>query len=512
MPGAYYSHTEIQQTAHKAIWFILAFSFIFCVSMVIIAMPASAIWITPDPEDVTAAYYTTYFPNKTVDSKWNTYWVYNGYTATFLWSNPDGYYIDSIRAGCNVSTVRVQIVNYTTPTVPVSALTTIAKDSFTVVNMTAPYNTTGPVQITVGGTGTWVNIAEIQFGSYQRDTAPTLPPIANFTAAPTAAAVGSTIQFNDTSSYSPTSWAWDFGDGELDFTQNPTHAYGVAGTYSVTLYVNNTAGNSTKTRTDYIDVFNPEEFHVQQFTKNSESGVLIEGTTIGLKNTTSGKWAYSTAPTGYHVWSTDADGISLGQNQTIELYAYKSGYTSSNSTITLPYDFYTHYSFMVPTTVVNATGTGTLVVTAVKNADGTPLADVAIILDDNQLGLTNSAGAVTMRNVTAGARSLQASLSGYQSVEKDFSITAGETTMLVIDLTRNGELPIETYVSPTPTEYLVDTDGDGIGDTSSAIVGNYTPGQLNQTAASGIMGMLGMIFQIWPLIIVLILLKLLKVI
>lgn len=342
-------------------------------------------------------------------------------------------------------------------------------------------------------------------------------PNANFNGAPVAGASPLTVTFTDISNQSSSNtWRkWNFGDGTIDNTSvSPiTHTYTSPGTYSVRLDVwSSEYGYFNTTKSEYITVIDASNYHLLHHVKNSESGVSIDGATIGLKNTTSGKWVYSTATTGYNEWTADADNIPLGQNQTIELYAAKTGYGSVNQTITIPYDFYIHYSFILPSSVVNATGTGTLVVTAVKNSDGTPLPDVAIILDDNQLGMTNSAGATTMRNVTAGSRVLQASLSGYQSLEKSCSITEGQTTMVIVDLVKNGETPVTTYVSPETTDYLVDTDGDGVPDTASSIVGNYTPGQLNQAAASGLMGMIGLIIQLWPLIILLILLKLIKVI
>ncbi|MDT8392844.1 MAG: PKD domain-containing protein, partial [Bacteroidales bacterium] len=39
-----------------------------------------------------------------------------------------------------------------------------------------------------------------------------------------------------------TSWSWDFGDGGTEMTQNPSHVYSAAGTYTVTLTVVNNSG------------------------------------------------------------------------------------------------------------------------------------------------------------------------------------------------------------------------------------------------------------------------------
>ncbi len=69
----------------------------------------------------------------------------------------------------------------------------------------------------------------------------TPPPTASFTATPVS---GHTMQFADTSSGSPTSWAWDFGDGGMSSQQNPAHTYAAAGPYSVKLTVSNAGGSS----------------------------------------------------------------------------------------------------------------------------------------------------------------------------------------------------------------------------------------------------------------------------
>ncbi|MTK64044.1 MAG: PKD domain-containing protein, partial [Methanobacterium sp.] len=75
----------------------------------------------------------------------------------------------------------------------------------------------------------------------------------------------------DTSSNTPTSWLWDFGDGATSTDQNPVHVYNTPGTYTVTLTATNMAGNSNLTLTNYITVDWPAP--VANFTVNATSGV-----------------------------------------------------------------------------------------------------------------------------------------------------------------------------------------------------------------------------------------------
>ncbi|MDQ4047677.1 MAG: PKD domain-containing protein, partial [Actinomycetota bacterium] len=57
------------------------------------------------------------------------------------------------------------------------------------------------------------------------------------------------VNFSDTSTGSPTSWAWNFGDGDTSSTRNPSHTYTAAGTYTVRLTARNAAGSDSSTRT-----------------------------------------------------------------------------------------------------------------------------------------------------------------------------------------------------------------------------------------------------------------------
>lgn len=59
----------------------------------------------------------------------------------------------------------------------------------------------------------------------------------NFTAYPTTGTAPLTVSFTDTSTGPVWHWRWDFGDGTIDWTQNPVHTYHDRGTYTVKLLV-----------------------------------------------------------------------------------------------------------------------------------------------------------------------------------------------------------------------------------------------------------------------------------
>lgn len=84
-----------------------------------------------------------------------------------------------------------------------------------------------------------------------------IAPEAAFSAVPTAGCSPVTVQFTDQSTNTPTAWQWDIdNDGTTDYTtQNPTHTYATAGTYTVRLTASNVAGTSTLTQTNLITVY-----------------------------------------------------------------------------------------------------------------------------------------------------------------------------------------------------------------------------------------------------------------
>lgn len=85
--------------------------------------------------------------------------------------------------------------------------------------------------------------------------------VADFEVDRTVICVGDSIVFNDNSYNYPTTWTWDFGDGEtltgVDplVHKNPVHYYNTPGTYNVTLTVSNTTGSLTKVKNSLIRVF-----------------------------------------------------------------------------------------------------------------------------------------------------------------------------------------------------------------------------------------------------------------
>lgn len=66
--------------------------------------------------------------------------------------------------------------------------------------------------------------------------------------------VGNTVVFTDLSTLIPTNYCWDFGDGESDFAQNPSHTWALIGDYTIALLAGKTGFGNLETKIDFITV------------------------------------------------------------------------------------------------------------------------------------------------------------------------------------------------------------------------------------------------------------------
>ena len=125
---------------------------------------------------------------------------------------------------------------------------------------------------------------------------PTVPsvPVANFSASPTTILEGETVDFTDASQYAA-SWSWNFGDGQTSTEQNPSHVYTAAGTYTVSLTVNNSLGSDTETKTNYITVninTNPPTADFSADQTNIIIGSTVNFTDLSINNPTGWSWEF----------------------------------------------------------------------------------------------------------------------------------------------------------------------------------------------------------------------------
>ena len=145
------------------------------------------------------------------------------------------------------------------------------------------------------------------------------PPLARFVNSTTTPRIGClplTVTFNDTSPVGtvdygvPTAWQWNFGDNSWNgTTQNVTHTYQHAGTYTVSLTASNAAGSNTYTQPGYVLVSGnvTAGFTASPRAGTAPLGVQFTDTSAGVP--TSWDWRFgdggsNTSQNPYHVYNT----------------------------------------------------------------------------------------------------------------------------------------------------------------------------------------------------------------
>lgn len=121
----------------------------------------------------------------------------------------------------------------------------------------------------------------------------TITPTASFKATPTSGAAPLTVKFTSTSVGSPTSWSWNFDDGQTSSAQNPSHTFEDPGTYQVTLTVANSAGSDSDTATITAKV--PVRAPTASFTETRTSGsapLTVEFADTSTDAPTSWSWDF----------------------------------------------------------------------------------------------------------------------------------------------------------------------------------------------------------------------------
>lgn len=89
----------------------------------------------------------------------------------------------------------------------------------------------------------------VWWGHVPSPVPPTGTPVAaDFAFSPASPVVGQGVTFTDGSTGQPSIWAWNFGDGVTSAIQNPSHTYGTAGTFTVSLTASNGSSQSNKTK------------------------------------------------------------------------------------------------------------------------------------------------------------------------------------------------------------------------------------------------------------------------
>ncbi len=159
-------------------------------------------------------------------------------------------------------------------------------------NPSVTYNNTGEYDVSLTVT--------TEFGTHtitktEYITVTTLPT-ANFTADDTTPAVGSSVNFTNTSTGNITSWAWTF-EGGTPATFNgqnpPAITYNTAGSFDVALTVTNANGSNTKTMPNFITAGYPPVANFSSFDQTYvEVGHSVSFSDLSTGQINSWNWSF----------------------------------------------------------------------------------------------------------------------------------------------------------------------------------------------------------------------------
>jgi PKD repeat protein len=120
------------------------------------------------------------------------------------------------------------------------------------------------------------------------------------------------VTFNDLSTNSPTSWFWDFGDGDFSSLENPVHDFVENGTYSVCLTVSNPGGVDEDCQNVVID--NGASAPVVDFEVDTIIGLTVVFNDLSINDPTDWLWDFG-------------DGAISGLQNPVHTYAILDIYT-----------------------------------------------------------------------------------------------------------------------------------------------------------------------------------------
>ena len=156
------------------------------------------------------------------------------------------------------------------------------------------YSAAGTYTVTLTATNTAGSDTITQTGFIAISSAPTAP-VASFASSVTAGTAPLSVQFVDSSTNSPTSWTWSFGDGGTSTVQNPAHTYSTEGTYTVTLTATNAGGSNTVTQAGYIVVSAASAAPVASFVSTVKTGTAplsVQFVDSSTNSPTSWAWSF----------------------------------------------------------------------------------------------------------------------------------------------------------------------------------------------------------------------------
>lgn len=208
--------------------------------------------------------------------------------------------------GCNDTLTKTNYINITLPTISISAnpatgcaplsvsLSANIPSGVTITNYNWTFGdgnsgTGGPTILHTYTSGSYQATLTVTTNLGCTITSPPItitagpPPTASFTFSPNPVCPNQTVYFTNTST-APlgTIYQWTFGDGGTSTQVNPTYAYGGAGTYTITLTLNNNGCISTYTATIVVSL--PKAYYTTNILCSDKLKVYFTDASIGANS------------------------------------------------------------------------------------------------------------------------------------------------------------------------------------------------------------------------------------
>ena len=181
-------------------------------------------------------------------------------------------------------------------------------------------------------------------------------PVASFTVSPASPVVNQQALFTDTSTGTPKSWSWTFGDGSKSTVRSPSHAYSSAGTFTVSLTVKNAAGSSTaKQNLTVTSSGGPPAAFAGNIVLGSPTATSVKASVFSPDQAGTVYISYGALP-GTYTWQTPSYVLAAGQPLVIALgdlqantqYYYRLNFQASGATAFSPTEEYTFRTARAP--------------------------------------------------------------------------------------------------------------------------------------------------------------------
>ncbi|MBN1166435.1 MAG: PKD domain-containing protein, partial [Methanospirillaceae archaeon] len=265
--------------------------------------------------------------------------------------------------------------------------------------------------------------------------------VADFSGSPTTGEAPLTVQFTDTSTGTPTMWAWNFGDGGTAMVANPAHTYTGEGVYTVSLTASSQiTGTDTIVKPGYITVTKPgSEGVISVSSTPGGAEVYIDDEYIGITPVTKTGLSYGAhrvriSLEGYKPWEKTVYPLP-GKPVEIQAVLEPSGHETGSINIQLAPQWSTVY------------------------------------LNGLEQGQTKQSVPFILSNLQEGTYEIKVTRPGFEDYQNRVPVYSGQTTKIYVRMTQKPGSEPGIMIDSIPRGGAVTVDGSAVGTTPLVVPG-----------------------------------------